>query len=64
MNTKKIRWMQDKYAPFLLSTKSKALNLLATAGLLLYGVYGAREVHTCAALSRSSYGQYLSQFRG
>lgn len=58
--------MQDKYAPFLLSTKSKVLVLLATAGLLLYGVYGAREVGTyiCAALSRSSYGQYLSQFRG
>lgn len=38
------RWMKDVYAPFLLSTKGKALVLLSFAGLLAAGIYGVAEV--------------------
>ncbi|CAM9850692.1 unnamed protein product, partial [Ectocarpus sp. 12 AP-2014] len=37
------RLMKDKYAPFVLSAKGKALVLLASAGLLAAGVYGVTQ---------------------
>ncbi|CBJ26527.1 conserved unknown protein [Ectocarpus siliculosus] len=37
------RLMKDKYAPFVLSAKGKALVLLASAGLLAAGIYGVTQ---------------------
>ncbi|CAM9359667.1 unnamed protein product, partial [Ectocarpus fasciculatus] len=37
------RFMKDKYAPFVLSTKGKALVLFASAGLLAAGMYGVTQ---------------------
>ncbi|CAM9835466.1 unnamed protein product [Ectocarpus sp. 12 AP-2014] len=37
------RLMKDKYAPFVLSSKGKALVLLASAGLLAAGIYGVTQ---------------------
>ncbi|CAM9814630.1 unnamed protein product [Ectocarpus sp. 4 AP-2014] len=37
------RFMKDKYAPFVLSAKGKALVLLASAGLLAAGIYGVTQ---------------------
>lgn len=36
--------MKEKYAPFLVSTKGKALVLLGSAALLAAGVYGVTQV--------------------
>lgn len=38
------RMMRDKYSPWLLSAKGKALVLLASAGLLGAGIYGVTQV--------------------
>lgn len=40
--------MKEKYTPFLLSGKGKALVLLGSAGLLAAGIYGATKVNITA----------------
>lgn len=38
------RWMKEIYAPVLLSTKGKAVVLLAALALLVAGIYGVTQV--------------------
>lgn len=38
------RFMKEKYTPFILSTKGKALALFGTAAILAAGIYGVTQV--------------------
>lgn len=51
-----IRWMRDKYAPFILSKKGIVLVLMAFSGLLAAGIFGVTRVS--AAFSASFGFQY------
>lgn len=46
--------MRDKYAPFLLSTKGKVLVFMATASLLIAGIYGVTKVRLRQYLVRGN----------
>lgn len=39
-----VRFMKEKYTPFILSKTGKALALLGTAAILAAGIYGVTQV--------------------
>ena len=59
------RFMKEKYTPFLLSTKGKALVLLGTTSLLAAGIYGVTQVrvrsHKTFSLAISSNDWFNAQ---
>ena len=59
------RFMKEKYTPFLLSAKGKALVLLGTTSLLAAGIYGVTQVrgrsHKTVSLAILSNGWFNAQ---